>query len=264
MAPRRYDTRYGRQSNNSVAPSTPGSAIDDRSYEVTLDVDTVTKTEVEEYESYFEKTVDDASWRIEPFKEQSLQLELDQTLANNSDHNTIISKLCDMGIKVYLLMHDSTNLRRDLNKMLEDASRDDSETSNFHRCCLVKDEHGRVLNIILAGTSSGLSSCWEANNSMFSGLHASVAMFILTRSLARLLAGTTELGQGPLLLALFMSSVLKVEMSHSWICSQLYVHGTPSIGSIAMTLPIYLSDGRNFVGFFCIILVVFLSKTHHF
>jgi len=247
MAPRRYDTRYGRQSNNSVAPSTPGSALDDRSYEVTLDVDTVTKTEGEEYESYFEKTVDDASWRIEPFKEPILQLELDQTLANNTDHNTIISKLCDMGIKVYLLMHDSTNLKRDLNKMLEDASRDDSETANFHRCCLVKDEHGRVLNIILAGTTSGLSSCWEASNSMFSGLHASVAMFILTRSLARLLAGGADLGQGPLILALFISSVLKTEISHSWICSQLYVHGTPSIGSIALTLPIYLSDGRNFV-----------------
>lgn len=236
--------RYGRRSNHSAAPSTPGSVADERSYEVTLDVDTVVpqNTTEEEYESDMEKTVD-SSWRIEPFKQQILQMEIDQTLVNNTDHNTIISKLCDMGIKVYLLMHDSTNLKRDLSKMIEDASKDDAETANFNRCCLLKDENGRVFNIILAGTSSGLSSCWESSTSMFSGLNASVTMFILTRSLARI-PTSADLGQGPLLLALFISTVLKVEMSHSWICSQRNINGIPSISSVALSIPIFLSDGE--------------------
>ena len=226
----------------SSAPSSPGSIPDEPSYELTMEVD---RTEEDNYKS---STMDDTTvhtWRYLPFKQQILQMEIDGALIQNIDHNMVISKLCDMGIKVYLLMHDSTDLKRDLIKMMEDASYDDSATIDFNRCCLFKDENGRVFNTILAGSATGLSSAWAVSTSMFSGLNATIVMFTLVRSLA-LLPGSGDLGYGPLYLAVFVGSVLKEETSHSWLSSQLYISGTPSISSVALGVPFAVSDGKIF------------------
>jgi len=116
-------------------------------------------------------------------------MELDNALLNNTDHNNIIAKLCEMGIKVYLVMFDSEDLKEDLTKIVEDASNDDRTTSDYNRVCLYKDEQGRVFNLVLSGATRGLGSNFAMNLAGFSGLQATCAMAVLARSLGCLTQG---------------------------------------------------------------------------
>ena len=213
----------------------------DQGYDVSLDTPTNGPTLEHETASYIsEKQSVDSSWKCIPFKQQLLQMEVDNALLNNTDHNNIISKLCDMGIKVYLLMYDSSDLKKDLEQIVEDASHDDWTTCDFNRCCLFKDDNGRVFNTILSGGASGLASTWASNKATFSGLHATLAMTVLSRSLA-CIPGSENLGLGPIYLALIAGSILYSETSHSWLSAQIYVNGTPSTSSVALT-SILISD----------------------
>jgi len=124
-----------------------------------------------------------------PYKSQLIQMELDNALLNNTDHNNIIAKLCEMGIKVYLVMFDSEDLKEDLTKIVEDASNDDRTTSDYNRVCLYKDEQGRVFNLVLSGATRGLGSNFAMNLAGFSGLQATCAMAVLARSLGCLTQG---------------------------------------------------------------------------
>jgi hypothetical protein len=191
-----------------------------------------------------EKIEEAESFVCAPYKAQLIQMELDNALLNNTDHNNIIAKLCEMGIKVYLVMYDSEDLKEDLRKIVEDASNDDRTTSDFNRVCLYKDELGRVFNLVLSGASKGLGNQFANNSAAFSGLQATCAMAVLTRSLG-CIPQVPEgfVGVAGRYLALMIGLILPEEIGHSVMNVSMFVNGMPSTGAHALTNNL-IADGK--------------------
>jgi hypothetical protein len=166
------------------------------------------------------------------YKHQTVQEEL-QTIADagDTDHNTVIAKLIDLGVKVYVVLHDTPDLFRDLKEISNDASDHDPKLAANHRCCLYKDNKGRVFNVIVSGGTAGLAGTYKSNYVSFSGLEATMAAVVLSRSFSCL---AEDSGLKPAYLSLILGLVLTEEISMVWTNVCLQVQGTPSIGAFAI------------------------------
>jgi len=166
------------------------------------------------------------------YKHQAVQEELLSILeSNDSDHNKVIAKLIELGVVVYIVTYDSTDLFRDLIEITIHASNHNPRYASNNRCCLYKDSKGRVFNVVVSGGTEGLAGTYDSNFISFSGFEATSAAVVLFRSFACL---DQDTGLKPAYLSLILGLVLHEEISMLWPNVCLQVQGTPSIGAFAL------------------------------
>lgn len=81
-------------------------------------------------------------------------------------------------------MHDSTDLHDDLLQVIKAASQDSAQTVDHMRCSLYQDDQGRIFNIAISGGSAQFGGTWQSSLLSFSGLQATAALMVLSRSFA--------------------------------------------------------------------------------
>jgi len=126
-----------------------------------------------------------------PYKQSVINKILKE--AQNPEHPTkygdIVLKLTEYGVTVYEIGYHATldggNLLGEVQGVAEEVSNRVRTSGGLQeRCLLYIDKYGRPFNITIVGGSAGLIGSWKSSLSTFSGLEATIAIAVLSRTFA--------------------------------------------------------------------------------
>lgn len=164
------------------------------------------------------------------------QQELLKEIIETNDSDQILETLQKLGVRVYVIVHDTAHLFEDIRDVIEVVSNED--TKGVDICLLYQDAQGKLYNLCLEYYAAGVSSGWRSQVMRFSGFQATLAFTVLCRAFP--CANQVE-GIRPAYLAFIFGMVLSEEISLSYVNAVMFVWGMPSISAYNLIYP-FTSD----------------------
>lgn len=162
---------------------------------------------------------------------------------DTNDNEKILETLQKLGMRVYVISHDTPHLFEDIRDVIEVVSNEDRRLNdktgnNNNRCLLYQDAQGKLYNLCLEYYAAGVSAGWRSQVMKFSGFQATLALTVLCRAFP--CAGQVE-GIRPAYLAFTFGMVLSEEISLSYVNAVMFVWGMPSVSAYNFLYP-FTSD----------------------
>jgi len=164
-------------------------------------------------------------------------------VVDTNDNEKILETLQKLGMRVYVISHDTPHLFEDIRDVIEVVSNEDRRLNgksdkNNSRCLLYQDAQGRLYNLCLEYYAAGVSAGWRSQVMKFAGFQATLALTVLCRAFP--CAGNIE-GIRPAYLAFVFGMVLSEEISLSYVNAVMFIWGMPSVSAYNFLYP-FTSD----------------------
>mmetsp|Transcript_13854 Transcript_13854/g.19844 ORF Transcript_13854/g.19844 Transcript_13854/m.19844 type:complete len:510 (-) Transcript_13854:1428-2957(-) len=171
--------------------------------------------------------------RFAAYKHQILQNHMKKS-DSESCASLLVNQLTDFGVDVYLVPFDSHDIFGAVRGVCNAVSDAVPKLAANYRCCLFKDEHDRLFNLVIAGGSSAAGLEWKQVNATFSGTKAVITIVLLSKMFS---CFATNYGLNPSIVALILGLVCNEEMSFVSMNTCIHVQGHPSVGAYALMQP---------------------------